>query len=78
MGNYTKSLERAQALTKTWKCLSVVTQHPVKPLIVSLYLVVLQLVILISVFLAVRILNFQLNRPGPAVLNACYSFFFER
>ena len=31
---------------------------------------VLQLVILMSVYLPERRLNFQLNRPGPAVVNA--------
>ena len=38
MENYAKSME--SALTKTWKCLSVATQHLVKPLVVSLQLVV--------------------------------------
>ena len=38
--NFTKSMESTCALTKAWKCLSVVTQHQVKPLVVSLYLVV--------------------------------------
>ena len=58
------------ALTKNMKCLSLVVQHLKKPVVVSLQLVVLQLVILMSVYLPERRLNFQLNRKGPAVLNA--------
>ena len=64
--NYTKSMESACSQTKNMKCLSVVTQHLVKPLVVY---TVLQLVILMSVYLPERRLNIQLNQPGPPVLN---------
>ena len=38
--NYTKSMESACSQTKNMKCLSLVTQHLIKPLVVSLQLVV--------------------------------------